>query len=72
MRARRDQLALDVPNVGLSDIDIDAADAAEARSLDAILAEASRPRPCRCIPRPWPWDDRELGLRCLRCGRRLP
>jgi hypothetical protein len=31
-----------------------------------------RARPCRCEGGPMPTrDDRELGLRCLRCGRRI-
>jgi hypothetical protein len=58
--------------VDLPDLDLERAerlDAAEQALLEAIIAAATKPRPCRC-GRPLLLDDDE-ETHCVRCGREV-
>jgi hypothetical protein len=51
------------------DLDLERGDRELERLLEAVMAAAARPRPCRC-PRPLLLDDDE-ERHCCRCGREV-
>jgi hypothetical protein len=51
------------------DLDVDAADAAAQRLLEAVLAATTRAAPCRCLPAAMVLDGGPDEPHCARCGR---
>jgi hypothetical protein len=56
-------------NTRLSDLDVKRADRLVAAELARELAPAMRPRRCEC--RAPLVDSREVGRRCILCGREV-